>query len=119
MNEHRRAVILFGLAVAIVIAVASVTTLDRATTHNVSNEAPARTTGLARPHHALDRAPGQRYRRIGRCQMRWMTGLDVALSPSRGSRSSAYNSAAHHSGHGTNRHADRATPRRPQPGRLL
>jgi len=59
MNEHRRAVILFGLALAIVIAVASVTTLDRATTHNVSNEAPAGTTGLARPHHPLDRAPGQ------------------------------------------------------------
>ena len=59
MNEHRRAVILFGLAVAIVIAVASVTTLDRATIHKVSNEAPAGTTGLARPHHPLDRAPGQ------------------------------------------------------------
>ena len=60
MNEHRRAVILFGLAVAIVIAVASVTTLDRATTHKkVSNEAPAGTTGLARPHQPLDRAPGQ------------------------------------------------------------
>ena len=59
MNEHRRAVILFGLAVAIVIAVASLTTLDRATTHNLSNEAPAGTTGLARPHQPLDRAPSQ------------------------------------------------------------
>ena len=59
MSEHRRAVILFGLAVAIVIAIASVTTLDRATTHKVSNEAPAGTTGLARPHQPLDRAPGQ------------------------------------------------------------
>jgi hypothetical protein len=59
MNEHRRAVILFGFAVAIVIAIASVTTLDRATTHKVSNEAPAGTTGLTRPHQPLDRAPGQ------------------------------------------------------------
>jgi len=59
MNEYRRAVILFGLAVAIVIAVASVTTLDRATTHKVSNKAPAGTTGLARPHQPLDGAPGQ------------------------------------------------------------
>ena len=59
MNEHRRAVILFGLAVAIVIAIASVTTLDRATTHKVSNEAPAGTTGLARPHQPLDRAQDQ------------------------------------------------------------
>jgi hypothetical protein len=59
MNEHRRAVILFGLAVAIVIAIASVTTLDRATTHKINNEAPAGTMGLARPHQPLDRAPGQ------------------------------------------------------------
>jgi hypothetical protein len=59
MNEHRTAVILFGVAVAIVIGVASLTTMDSVNTHNVSNGAPAGTTGLARPHKPLDRAPGE------------------------------------------------------------
>jgi hypothetical protein len=60
MNEHRIAVILFGIALAIVIAIASVTTLDRADTTRIANNgAPAGTTGLARPHPPLDRAPGE------------------------------------------------------------
>jgi hypothetical protein len=58
-GEHRRAVILFGIALAIAIAIASVTTLERTDTRIASNGAPAGTTGLARPHHPLDRAPGQ------------------------------------------------------------
>jgi hypothetical protein len=59
MNEHRTAVILFGIALAIVIALASLTTLDRTDTRIASNGAPAGTTGLARPHQPLDRAPGE------------------------------------------------------------
>ena len=59
MNEHRTAVILFGIALAIVIAVASLTTLDRADIRIASNWASAGTTGLARPHQPLDRAPGE------------------------------------------------------------
>jgi hypothetical protein len=59
MNEHRTAVILFGVALAIVIALASVTTLDRRDTRIASNGAPGGTTGLAKPHQPLDRAPGE------------------------------------------------------------
>jgi hypothetical protein len=59
MNEDRTAVILFGIALAVVIALASVTTLDRRDTRIASNGAPAGTTGLARPHQQLDRAPGE------------------------------------------------------------
>jgi hypothetical protein len=58
-GEHRTAVILFGIALAIAIAMASVTTLERTDTRIASNGAPAGTTGLARPHHPLDRAPGE------------------------------------------------------------
>ena len=58
MNAHRTAVILFGVAVAIVIGIASVTTLDRAHMRKAGS-APADTIGLARPHKPLDRGPGQ------------------------------------------------------------
>jgi hypothetical protein len=56
-NNHRTAVVLFAVAVIIAIAAAFATTLDRIET--ASNEAPPGTTGLARPHPPLDRAPGQ------------------------------------------------------------
>lgn len=59
MNEHRTALVLFAVALAIAILVASVTTLERVNTHQVSNDAPPGTTGLARPHPRLDRAPGE------------------------------------------------------------
>ena len=59
MNEHRTALVLFAVALAIAILVASVTTLERVNTHSASNEAPPGTTGLARPHQQLDRAPGE------------------------------------------------------------
>jgi hypothetical protein len=58
-GEHRTAVILFGVALAITILIASVTTLERTETRIASNGSPAGTTGLARPHHPLDRAPGE------------------------------------------------------------
>lgn len=59
MNEHRTAVILFGIGLAVAIALASVTTLDRRDTRIASNAAPAGTTGLAKQHQPLDRAQGQ------------------------------------------------------------
>jgi hypothetical protein len=57
MNEHRTALILFATALVVVIAVASVTTFDRVNTR--SNDAMPGTTGLAKPHPQLDRAPGE------------------------------------------------------------
>jgi hypothetical protein len=58
MSPHRRAVILFGIALAVVIAIASVTTWDR-NTRIASNRSTVGTSGLARPHQPLDRAPGE------------------------------------------------------------
>jgi len=59
MNEHRTALVLFAVALVVVVAIASVTTLERVDTHKVSNDATPGTTGLARPHPQLDRAPGE------------------------------------------------------------
>jgi hypothetical protein len=56
-NSHRTAVILF--AVAMIIAILFVTTLERVDTRTANNETPPGTTGLAKPHPPLDRAPGQ------------------------------------------------------------
>ena len=51
-NSHRTAVVLFAVAVIIAILAAFVTT-------TANNETPPGTTGLAKPHPPLDRAPGQ------------------------------------------------------------
>ena len=59
MNEHRTALFLFAIALGVVVAMASVTTLERVNTRTVSNEAMPGTTGLAKPHPQLDRAPGE------------------------------------------------------------
>ena len=59
MNKHRTALVLFAVALGVVVAVASVTTLERVNTHKVSNDATPGTTGLAKPHPQLDRAPGE------------------------------------------------------------
>lgn len=58
-NSHRTSVVLFAVAVVIAVLAAFVTTLDGVDTRKASNETPAATTGLARPHPPLDRAPGQ------------------------------------------------------------
>jgi hypothetical protein len=55
MNKHRTALILFAVALAVVVVVASVTTLEQV----VSNDAAPSATGLAKPHPQLDRAPGE------------------------------------------------------------
>ncbi len=58
-NSHRIAIVLFAVAVIIAILAATVTTLERDDTKTASNETPPGTTGLAKPHPPLDRAPGQ------------------------------------------------------------
>ena len=63
MHEHRTALVLFAVALGVVIAVASVTTLERVNTHKVSSDAIPGTTGLARPHPQLGRAPGEPIRK--------------------------------------------------------
>jgi hypothetical protein len=59
MNEHRTALSLFALALAIATVIAAVTTFQRVNTHRVSNDAAPDTTGLAKPHQQLGRAPGE------------------------------------------------------------
>jgi hypothetical protein len=59
MNEHRTALVLFAVALGAVVAVASVTTVERIHTRRVSNDAMPGTIGLAKPHPQLDRAPGE------------------------------------------------------------
>ena len=65
MNQHRTALVLFAVALGIVIAIASVTTLERVNTRTASNDAVPGTTGLAKPHPHLDRAPGEPLARTG------------------------------------------------------
>jgi hypothetical protein len=59
MNKHRTALVLFAVALGVVIALASVTTLERVNMHKVGNDAMPGTTGLAKPHTQFDRAPGE------------------------------------------------------------
>jgi hypothetical protein len=58
-NSRRTAVILFAVAMIIAILAVVVTTLERVDTRTANNETPPGTTGLAKPHLPLDRAPGQ------------------------------------------------------------
>ncbi len=58
-NSHRTALILFAVAMIIAILAAFVTTLERVDTRTANNATPPGTTGLAKPHPPLDRAPGQ------------------------------------------------------------
>jgi hypothetical protein len=59
MTKHQAALALFAVALGVVIAVAFVTTLERVSVHQASNSAVPGTTGLAKPHPQLDRAPGE------------------------------------------------------------
>ena len=66
MNVHRTALVLYAVALGVVIAaVAFVTTLERVNTRIVSNDAAPGTTGLAKPHPQLDRAPGEPILKVG------------------------------------------------------
>jgi hypothetical protein len=58
-TDYRTAVLLFAVAVTIAIAVAFVTIVERVDTRRANNQTPPGTTGLAKPHPPMDRAPGQ------------------------------------------------------------
>ena len=58
-NSHVPLSYFFAIAVAIATIAALVTTFERVDTRTASNDTPAGTTGLAKPHAPLDRAPGQ------------------------------------------------------------
>lgn len=59
MDDHRTALALFAVALATVIVVATAITIDSVNTRTANNDAPPYTTGLAKPHPPLDRAPGE------------------------------------------------------------
>lgn len=59
MDQHRPAVVLFALALATAIVVASAITIESVNTRTASNDAPPGATGLARPHQPLDRTAGE------------------------------------------------------------
>lgn len=58
-HGHRTAVILFAVAVIVAMLAALITTAERIDTRTANNASPPGTTGLARTHPPLDRAPGQ------------------------------------------------------------
>ncbi|MCC8945350.1 hypothetical protein H8A97_09615 [Bradyrhizobium sp. Arg62] len=58
MTNHRAALILFAVALAVALIAATITTLENVNTRVASNETPPGAMGLARPHPPLDRAPG-------------------------------------------------------------
>jgi hypothetical protein len=57
--RYRTAFVLFAAAVTLAVLAAFFTTFERVGTRTANNEAPPGTTGLAKPHPPLDRAPGQ------------------------------------------------------------
>jgi hypothetical protein len=60
MGNHRTAIFIFAVVLAVVIAVAFVTTLHGVdTTRLANNEPPPGVSGLSQPHAQLDVAPGR------------------------------------------------------------
>jgi hypothetical protein len=58
-RNHRTAVTLFAVALALVVAAALVTTSHNVNTRVSDNYAAPGTVGLAQPHAPLDKAPGE------------------------------------------------------------
>jgi hypothetical protein len=58
-NSYRSALVLFAIAVIIAMLVAFVTTFERVDKSTAVSEIVPGTTGLAKAHPPLDRAPGQ------------------------------------------------------------
>ena len=58
-NGYPTAFVLFAAAVVLAVLAAFLTTFERVGTRIAHNETPPGTTGLAKPHPPLDRAPGQ------------------------------------------------------------
>jgi hypothetical protein len=65
MDQHRTALVLFAIALAAVIVIASALTMDKVNLRPASNDAPPGTVGLARPHQRLDLAPGEPLPTVG------------------------------------------------------
>jgi hypothetical protein len=59
MSNHRTAVTIFAVVLAVVIIVAFVTTLHGVDTRVANNETPPGVAGLSQPHAPLDRAPSR------------------------------------------------------------
>ena len=58
-NGYSTAFVVFAVAVILAVLAAFLTTFEMVGTRTASKETPPGTTGLARPHPPLDRAPGQ------------------------------------------------------------
>jgi len=58
-NGYITAFVVFAVAVIVAVLAAFLTTFERVVTRTAHNETPPGTTGLAKPHPPLDRAPGQ------------------------------------------------------------
>jgi len=65
MDQHRTAVALFALALVAVMVIASTVTIEKVNLQTASHDAPPYTTGLARPHQPIDRAPGEPLPTVG------------------------------------------------------
>jgi hypothetical protein len=60
MSNHRTALSIFAVVLAVVIAVAFATTIRGVdTTRVANNDSPPGVTGLSQPHEPLDSAPGR------------------------------------------------------------
>jgi hypothetical protein len=62
MSNHRTALTIFAVVLAVVIVVAFATTLHDVDTRIANNEAPPGIAGLSQPHAPLDSAPGRAVR---------------------------------------------------------
>ena len=58
-KSHRTALAIFAVVLAIAVIAAFITTIEGVDTKQASNSGQAGTTGLARPHPPLDKAPGE------------------------------------------------------------
>jgi len=65
MERHRTQVGVLAFAVFTVIVIALAVTMEKVILQSARNDAPPYTTGLAKPHEPLDRAPGEPLPTVG------------------------------------------------------
>ena len=65
MKRYRTQLGVFAFALITVIVIAFAVTMEKLVIQSASNDAPPYTTGLARPHQPLDRAPGEPLLTVG------------------------------------------------------
>ncbi|MDA9519741.1 hypothetical protein XI06_05055 [Bradyrhizobium sp. CCBAU 11434] len=65
MERRRTELATFAVAIFTVILIAAAVTMEKVIFQTASNDAPPYTTGLARPHQPLDRAPGEPLPAVG------------------------------------------------------